>query len=135
MRFSKIFVLKAVSVIVIIFGLLTIKEGGSVVFDIDSARVNSGNYVPFVVLFNFLSGFLYVMAGFGLWWQKNWAVKLSIFLLTSILLTYILLFIHIFTGGLYENRTIFAMAFRSVIWGITAFVSWKVIGCKKLCYV
>lgn len=124
-------VLNFVSIIVILFGLITLKEGGSVALNIGTARVDAGNYVPFVVWFNFLSGFVYITAGIGLWLKKTWAAKLSVFLLSSILAVYTLLFIHIFGGGLYETRTVFAMGFRSLIWGVTAFISFKTLSCKK----
>ncbi len=32
-----------------------------------AARVAAGNFVPFVVWFNFLAGFVYVAAGVELW--------------------------------------------------------------------
>ncbi len=118
-------ILKVVSVLVIIFGLLTLKEGGSVAFNIGSARINSGNYIPFVVWFNFISGFFYITAGIGLWLKKNWALKLSNLILISILVTYFLLFIHIFMGGLYETRTVLAMAFRTAIWAFASFIAFK----------
>lgn len=123
--------LNFISVIVILFGLITLKEGGSVALNIGTARIDAGNYVPFVVWFNFLSGFVYIISGIGLWLKKTWAAKLSIFLLSSILAVYTLLFIHIFGGGLYETRTVFAMGFRSLIWGVTAFISFKTLSCKK----
>ncbi len=51
----------------IAFGMLTIKSGRQVVFGNIAARVAAGNFVPFVVWFNFLAGFVYVAAGVGLW--------------------------------------------------------------------
>ena len=57
-------------VITVIFGLLTIKSGGSVLFVDGVAREEAGNYVPFVLWFNFLSGFAYLIAGAGLFMQK-----------------------------------------------------------------
>jgi hypothetical protein len=50
-----------------VFGALTIASGGRVLFVSEAARVATGNYVPFVVWFNFLAGFAYVAAGVGLW--------------------------------------------------------------------
>ena len=46
-----------VSSIAIVFGLLTLKAGGSVLFIDGTAREEAGNYVPFVVWFNFSAGF------------------------------------------------------------------------------
>ena len=48
---------KAASIVAIVFGLMTIISGGSVLF-IESARRAAGDYVPFVLWFNFLAGFM-----------------------------------------------------------------------------
>jgi len=45
-----------VTVIAVVFGLLTIKSGGSVLFVDATFRQEIGNYVPFVVGFNFFAG-------------------------------------------------------------------------------
>ncbi|MEK7434918.1 MAG: hypothetical protein AABZ74_17420 [Cyanobacteriota bacterium] len=127
----KLSTLNFIAIIVILFGLATLKEGGSIIFNIGSSKVYAGNYVPFVLWFNFFSGFVYITAGFGLWFKKNWASKLSLYLFGSILFIYALFITHILFGGLYETRTIFAMALRAIIWAITAFVSFKMLTCKK----
>lgn len=44
------------------FGLLTLWSGGNVLFGGEDARAAAGNYVPFVVVFNFAAGFAYVLA-------------------------------------------------------------------------
>lgn len=44
------------SIVAVLFGLLTIQEGGAVLFWSESARAAAGQYVPFVVWFNFLAG-------------------------------------------------------------------------------
>jgi len=108
-----------------VFGLLTLKEGGSVIFDIGSARQAAGNFVPFVVRFNFLSGFFYIAAGIGLWLQKRWAVTLSIALVISISITYIVFGINVLNGGPYEMRTVYAMALRTFLWIVISIVSYK----------
>jgi hypothetical protein len=128
---KKIRLLKPLFIFVIIFGLLTLIEGGSVAFDIGDARVKSGNYVPFVLWFNFLSGFVYIINGVGLLLEKKWASKSSFFLLISILIVYFLLLIHILLGGLYETKTVIAMGLRSSIWALTFFASLKMIAWKK----
>lgn len=128
---KKIFFLKFLFVFVIIFGVMTLIEGGSVAFDIGKARINAGNYVPFVLWFNFLSGFVYIINGIGLLLEKKWASKSSFFLLISILTVYFLLFIHILLGGLYETKTVIAMGLRSSIWFLTFFASLKMINWKN----
>jgi len=117
--------LRILSVIAVVFGLLTLKAGGSVIFNIGSARQVEGNFVPFVVWFNFLSGFFYIAAGIGLWLQRRWAVTLSIALVISISITYIVFGIHVLNGGPYEMRTVYAMALRTFVWGVISIVSYK----------
>lgn len=128
---KKIFFLKFIFVFVIIFGVMTLIEGSSVAFDVGKARINAGNYVPFVLWFNFLSGFVYIINGIGLLLEKKWASKSSLFLLISILIVYFLLLIHILLGGLYETKTVIAMGLRSSIWALTFFASLKMIAWKN----
>ena len=117
--------LRIFSLIAMVFGLLTLKEGGTVIFDIGSARQTAGNFVPYVVWFNFLSGFFYIAAGIGLWIQKRWAASLSIALLISIVIAYMFFRIHVLSGGPYEMRTVYAMALRTFLWGVISAVSYR----------
>lgn len=109
-----------ITVVAVLFGLLTIKSGGSVLFIDGADRQAAGNYVPFVLWFNFLAGFVYIVAGIGLWMQKQWAVKLSVFIVVATVIIYAALGLYISNGGLYEMRTVVAMLFRSIIWVIIA---------------
>ena len=61
-----------VSVVAVVFGVLTVKSGGSVLFVDGLAREDAGNYVPLVLWFNFLAGFAYLIAGVGLFLEKRW---------------------------------------------------------------
>ena len=115
----------AISVIAVVFGLLTIKEGGAVLFGSAAARAAAGNYVPFVVWFNFLAGFAYVLAGAGLFMQRRWAMWLAIAIAISTAITSAALGIVILSGDPFEQRTAFAMGLRTVVWiGISA-VAWR----------
>jgi hypothetical protein len=105
-----------VTVIAIVFGLLTVKSGGSVLFVDGTAREDAGNYVPFVLWFNFLAGFVYLLAGAGLFMQKPWAAWLSVLLAASTITVFALLGLHILNDGLYEVRTVAAMSLRTVVW-------------------
>ena len=113
-----------VSIIATVFGLMTIKSGGSVLFIDGEARVAAGNYVPFVLWFNFLAGFLYVTTAIGLWLQRKWSAKLAILLAVTTLIVFVLFGIHIFNGGDFETRTVVAMTLRSSIWTAIAIYSW-----------
>jgi hypothetical protein len=114
-----------ITVIAVVFGLLTIKSGGSVLFVDGTFREEAGNYVPFVVWFNFLAGFAYLIAGGGLWMQKHWAVWISIFIVVATLVVFATLGIHILKGGMYEVRTIAAMSLRTVVWALIAMFAYR----------
>lgn len=115
---------RVVSIIAILFGLLTLRSGGAVLFVDGPARAAAGHYVSFVVWFNFLAGFLYVLAGIGLWLRQSWAVWLAGCILIATLTTFIFFGLYVYQGGLYEVRTIGAMSLRSVVWGIIASYSY-----------
>ena len=113
-----------ISIVAVLFGLLTLKSGGTVLFVDGPARVAAGDYVPFVLWFNFMAGFLYVIAGVGLWFQQRWAVWLAAFIFIATLMTFVFFGWHIYGGGLYETRTIGAMSLRSIVWGVMASYSY-----------
>lgn len=114
-----------ITVIAIVFGLLTIKSGGSVLFIDGIAREEAGNYVAFVLWFNFLAGFAYLIAGAGLFMQKTWAAWMSVFIVSATIIVFSLFGLHILNEGLYETRTVVAMSLRTVIWAIIATVSYR----------
>ena len=106
-------------------GLLTIKEGGAVVSGNTGALAAAGNYVPFVVWFNFLAGFFYVAAGIGLFMQKRWAMWLALAIAVSTAVTSAALGAVIVSGGAFEQRTAFAMGLRTIVWMVIAAVAWR----------
>ncbi len=120
-------IILAAAIVAVLFGVLTVFSGGSVIFSSSSAQA-AGNYVPFVVWFNFLAGFAYVIAGIGLYQWRYWAVYLSIAIALATLLVFAGLGFYIMQGGVFEMRTVFAMIFRSMVWitiSMLANAAWK----------
>lgn len=114
-----------ISVVAIGFGLLTIKSGGDVLFWSQQAREAAGNYVPFVLWFNFLSGFFYIIAGIGLITRQSWAPRLALLITIAIMFVFALFSLHIVSGGAYEDRTVNAMSMRTLVWAvITGLAYW-----------
>jgi hypothetical protein len=109
------------------FGLLTIKEGGSILFGSEAARAAAGNYVPFVLWFNFLAGFAYVAAGIGLWLRQRWALKLALAIALATAFTFVAFGVHVYSGGAYEMRTVGAMTLRTLLWATIATVAARAI--------
>ena len=109
-----------VIIIAIGFGVLTIKSGGAVLFFDGAARQAAGDYVGFVLWFNFLAGFAYIITGLGLWLRKNWATKLAIGIAAATVLVFTAFGIHVLLDGNYEVRTMMAMSLRSTVWIVIA---------------
>src|SRR5574340_1127772 len=106
----------AISLVAVGLGMLTIKEGGAILFGSEAAQASAGNYVPFVLLFNFLAGFAYVIAGAGLWLRHRWAVWLAIVIAAATTFVFAAFGAHVYAGGAYEMRTVIAMSLRTLVW-------------------
>ena len=111
--------------IAIVFGLLTILSGGKVIFGASIYQEMAGNYVPFVLWFNFLAGFAYVAAGIALLKQKSCGIWLSLAIASLTLIVFALLGFHIVSGHAYEMRTVMAMILRSGVWASIFALSYK----------
>lgn len=107
--------LTVVAIVALLFGIATVKEGGTVLFT-ETGKQSAGNYVPFVLWFNFIAGFAYIMAGIAMFKLKSCSRRLSAVIAISTIIVFILLGIHIFNDGLYELRTVMAMTIRSTLW-------------------
>ena len=107
--------LRTSAVVAILFGVLTIISGGRTLFNA-VAQQQAGNYVPFVLWFNFLAGFAYVVAGAGLWFRQRWSIWLASAIAAATLVVFAALGLQIWAGGPYEMRTVGAMGLRVVIW-------------------
>ena len=120
-------VIRGAGVVAVTFGAATIWSGGNVLFGNGAAA--AGNYVPFVVWFNFLAGFFYVAAGAGLWLARRWAARLAAALALATFLAFAAFAVHIATGGAFEPRTVGAMTLRSFFWLGIATLACTSLGC------
>jgi hypothetical protein len=121
---SKPYLLWVFSVLAIIFGVLTIKSSYLVLFTTGEFHQAAGNYLPFVVTFNGIAGFFYIIAGLGFFKNIQWSAWLSIGLALSTLLIFMLFGWYVNEGGLYEQRTVAAMVIRSGFWVILSLIAW-----------
>ncbi len=117
--------LTAVAIVAIVFGLATIASGGFAIFGGATARAALGQVVPFIVWFNFLAGFAYVLAGIGLLKQLRWSAWLSAAIAAVTIRAFLSLGMHILQGGAYEMRTVGAMTLRSLIWIAIAIIAFR----------
>ncbi|RED17809.1 hypothetical protein [Parasphingopyxis lamellibrachiae] len=119
------FWVRSAGIVGVLFGLLTIREGGGVLFWSETARLAAGQYVSFVVWFNFLAGFAYLIAGFGLWFRRRWAARLAFAIAAATLAVFVAFGVHIALGGGYETRTIIAMSLRSTVWTAIVLIAYR----------
>ncbi|MCB9062342.1 MAG: hypothetical protein H6622_12550 [Halobacteriovoraceae bacterium] len=98
------------------FGAMTIKSGGFALFGGIEGKEFAGKYVPFVLWFNFIAGFFYVISGIGITLRTKWALKISFALAILTSLVFIAFGVHTFLGNPYEMRTVGAMTVRTVFW-------------------
>jgi hypothetical protein len=115
------------ALVAIAFGGVTILVGGRTLFGGIEARSAAGNIVAFVLWFNFIAGFAYVIAGIGLLLRKRWAAYLSTAIAAATIAVFIALGIHIFIGLAFEARTVGAMIIRSAVW-----VTIAALACREL---
>lgn len=99
-----------------LFGVLTVVSGGSALFGGSTVQAALGNTVPFVLWFNFLSGFAYVLAALGIARRKAWGDSLATALAVAIVLVFALFGWHVIRGGAFEMRTAAAMTLRAAVW-------------------
>lgn len=120
---------RTAAVVAVVFGVVTIRAGGNVLFG--DGATTAGNIVHFVLWFNFLAGFAYVVAGIGLWLRFRWSVWIAIVLAASTVIVFGAFGIHVAEGGTFEARTVWAMSFRSIVWIVIALFACKLLGLPR----
>lgn len=101
-----------------VLGVMTVLSGGTVLFGGDQLSRLAGNVVSFVLWFNFLAGFAYVMTGIGLWFARGWARWMAIAILIGTAVVLCAFLVYVSQGGPHETRTLVALIFRTGFWAI-----------------
>jgi hypothetical protein len=112
-----------------VFGIATIVSGARVLFGPEVARAAAGRVVPFVLRFNFLAGFAYVVAAAGLASGRRWAALLAAAVAAATALVFAAFGVHVLQGGAYEPRTAVAMSLRTGVWVAVAAAACRRLGC------
>lgn len=116
--------------ILIAFGLITLLASTSIFFDLFGVREKEGNYVLFIVIANFISSIIYLLAAYSWIKNKTWTIQLLSISSIILILAFIGLFFHINSGGLYETKTVYAMTFRTSLTLIFTLISYYTINNK-----
>lgn len=115
--------LRPVAIAGALFGLLTIVSGGLVLFGPEAAQRAAGHAVGFVVMFNFLAGFVYVAAAVALWRNHPAGHWLAMAIGVATLLVLAAFAVLALTGARVELRTALALPFRAAFWLGVAYLS------------
>lgn len=115
--------------VAVVFGVLTVLSGGQALFGGEAARAAVGDAVTFVLWFNFIAGFFYLLAGVGLFFWRRWAAQLSAAIAVATVVVFAAFGWHVATGGAFEMRTVGAMILRSGIWIAIAIPACRALGC------
>lgn len=104
-----------IGIVLTAFALLTLFLSTSVIFDLFGIREKEGNYVLFVVVANFISSLLYLVAVYGLFTNKKWSHKPLLLSAIILIITQIVFLVYVNSGGIHETKTIGAMFFRITV--------------------
>lgn len=117
--------------VIALFGIITLFMSTSVIFGLFDIREKEGNYVLFVVIANFVCAFLYLAAAYGFFARQKWATMVLNVAVGVLVITFIGLGIHIYSGGIYEQKTVAAMIFRTLLTIGFALIAFKYISERK----
>lgn len=123
--------LKISAILLTLFALITVFMSGSVIFDLFGIREKEGNYVLFIVITNFICGFIYLVAAYGMFFGRTWTTRLLVFATSILTISFVGLIWHISSGGIYEQQTLKAMLFRIAITAVFAGLSWRFTSAEK----
>ena len=120
----------SVAIVAIVFGVLSIFSGGRSLFGSAAAQAAVGDAVPFVLWFNFLAGFLYVIAGMGLYQWRRWAAPFALFIASATVVVMFAFGVVVVLGNAFEMRTVGAMLLRSTVWIVIAIAACRALDCR-----
>jgi len=115
--------IKSSGIAAILFGIATVVSGGNAIIGLHGILESSEKIVPFVLYFNFLAGFTYIIIGIGLILRTRWAPASAVSVAVATVIVFAGFGVWIFQGGAYEMRTLVAMSLRTTFWCIVSIVA------------
>ncbi|QED38659.1 hypothetical protein FK178_13465 [Antarcticibacterium arcticum] len=100
-----------------VFGIITILASSAVLFDFSYNFKKEGNYPMFILVVNFISGWLYLLAAYGINYSKTFTLYLLPGILTMLFFSLSFFIQLMITGGMYETDTLVALFIRIAITG------------------
>ena len=107
----------------IVLGLLSIKEGGSVLLGLETKPYH---VLPWLVMYNVALGFVSAVAGIGIWTRRAWSGTLAAVILLLHSLVFFSLFMMYEFGKEVAFISVMAMLVRTIVWlVIYSLILWK----------
>lgn len=120
--------IKIITVIFLLaFGGLAVFLTSSVLLDLFGIRQKEGNFVPFIVWINLVSGFAFIVSAIGIIKNAKWAFPLLLMNVVLLVVGIVALYFHIQAGGLYKMETVKGMVFRVVSTSLATYAAYYLI--------
>jgi hypothetical protein len=104
-----------IAVLAIVPGLLSIKEGGSVMLGISTP---SYHVLLWLVVYNIVMGFVSLIAGTGIWIQRTWGSVLAALILLCHGVVFLAVFFLFMLREPVAPISVLAMMIRTAVWFI-----------------
>lgn len=105
-----------------VFGIATVAFGAETLFGPEEFRSAAGTIVYFVLWFNFLAGFAYLVAAYGLFHQRPWTRSVVIAIASATAFVAVAFSVYAIVGGAFAWRTPGALLLRVGFWAAIAWV-------------
>jgi hypothetical protein len=104
---------KTASILSILVGSLSLLSGMSV-----ATGMREVDYIalPSLIVYNIIAAMAAIVAGFGLWQKRGWAVRLTAVIAGAHLVVLTLISFVYVQGGPVATESVYAMGFRLAVW-------------------
>ncbi len=125
------YILNISGAVIGLLGIISLLMSTSIFFNLFGIREKEGNYVLFIVIANFVCSFLYLFAAWGFFTGKPWTTRVLTWAALLLVIAFLGFGIYIYSGGIYEFKTIKAMTFRTLLTIAFAGLSFRYISKKQ----
>lgn len=127
----KMIITYVAAIVLLAFGMLTFFLSASIILDLFEVREGQGNYVLLIVWTNLIVSLLYLAAAYGFYKQKSFTTNVLGLASALLVLAFIYLGYHIYSGGAYEAKTVAAMVFRTLVTFAFTFAAYDIFKIRK----
>ncbi len=108
----------------VVFGVATIASGAGTLFGPAEVKAAAGAIVYFVLWFNFLAGFAYLVGAYALYRGRPWALGAAVAIAAATALVALAFVLYTTAGGAFSWRTPGALLLRGGFWAAIAWGLW-----------